>query len=138
MNIGQISKQTGISSKMIRYYEEIGLIDAAKRTDSGYRIYTERDLKTLNFIRHARELGFSSEQMKELISLWKNTGRTSAEVKQLATKHIEQLNQKIQVMQEMVNSLQVSVSCCAGDTRPECSILEQIELGSSSENSSKK
>ena len=69
MNIGQVAKQAGISAKMIRYYEEIGLIDAAKRTDAGYRIYSDRDLKTLNFIKHSRELGFSSEQMKELISL---------------------------------------------------------------------
>ena len=74
MNIGQVSKQSGISAKMIRYYEEIGLIDAAKRSDAGYRIYTDQDLKTLSFVKHARELGFSSEQMKQLISLWQNTG----------------------------------------------------------------
>ena len=80
MNIGEVAKQTGFSAKMIRYYEDIGLIDAAKRTDAGYRIYTEQDVKTLNFIRHARELGFSAEQMKGLISLWKNTDRSSAEV----------------------------------------------------------
>lgn len=94
MNIGQASKHSGISAKMIRYYEEIGLLEAAQRSASGYRIYSETDLKTLNFLKHARELGFSSEQMKELISLWKNTDRHSAEVKALTVKHIAELKQK--------------------------------------------
>ena len=89
MNIGQASKLSGISSKMIRYYEQIGLLDSAKRSASGYRIYSEQDLKTLSFIKHARDLGFSSEQMKELLGLWKNADRQSAEVKQLTLKHIE-------------------------------------------------
>lgn len=129
MNIGQAAKQSGLSAKMIRYYEDIELIDAAKRTDAGYRIYTEQDVKTLNFIRHARELGFSAEQMKGLISLWKNTDRSSAEVKQLALKHIDDLNQKIKTLQEMVNTLEQSVSCCAGNASPDCSILEHIEKG---------
>ena len=129
MNIGQAAKQSGFSAKMIRYYEDIELIDAAKRTDAGYRIYTEQDVKTLNFIRHARELGFSAEQMKGLISLWKNTDRSSAEVKQLALKHIDDLNQKIKTLQEMVNTLEQSVSCCAGNESSDCSILEHIEKG---------
>ncbi len=129
MNIGQVAKQAGISAKMIRYYEEIGLIDAAKRTDAGYRIYSDRDLKTLNFIKHSRELGFSSEQMKELISLWRNTDRSSAEVKQLASKHIEDLKHKIKSLQDMVNALEQSVACCPGNDSPDCSILMQIENG---------
>lgn len=129
MNIGQVAKQSGLSAKMIRYYEEIGLIDAAKRTDAGYRIYADQDVKTLNFIRHARELGFSSEQMKGLISLWKNTDRSSAEVKQLALKHIDDLNQKIKTLQEMVDTLKQLVACCAGNDSPDCSILEHIEKG---------
>lgn len=130
MNIGQAAKHTGISAKMIRYYEDIGLIEPAKRSDAGYRIYAAQDLKTLGFIKHARELGFSSEQMKELISLWRNTGRSSAEVKQLASQHIAALNEKIQTMQEMVQVLEQSVACCAGDHRPECSILNHLEKGS--------
>ncbi len=97
MNIGQASKHSGISAKMIRYYEEIGLLEAAQRSASGYRIYSETDLKTLNFLKHARELGFSSEQMKELISLWKNTDRHSAEVKALTVKHIAELKQKLPI-----------------------------------------
>ena len=129
MNIGQVSKQTGISAKMIRYYEQIGLIDVAKRSDAGYRIYTDRDLKSLSFVKHARELGFPSEQMKQLISLWQNTGRTSAEVKQLASQHIEDLNLKIKALQDMVNTLQASVVNCPGDSSPNCTILTHIEHG---------
>jgi len=132
MNIGQASKQSGISTKMIRYYEQIGLLSAAKRSASGYRIYTEQDLKTLIFLKHARVLGFSSEQMKELLSLWKNTGRQSAEVKQLTLKHIETLNQKIVQLQEMVNLLQASADHCSGDQQADCAILKDIEQGSSS------
>ena len=83
MNIGQAAKQSGISAKMIRYYEEIGLLQTPKRTDAGYRMYNEQDIKTLNFIQHSRKLGFSTEQMKELLGLWKNQGRQSDVVKQL-------------------------------------------------------
>lgn len=129
MNIGQVSKQTGISTKMIRYYEQIGLLGIAKRSDSGYRIYSEQDVKTLSFIRNSRDLGFSSEQMKELLSLWKNTGRHSAEVKQLALKHIENLNHKITQLQEMVNLLQTSADHCSGDDQADCAILNNLEQG---------
>ena len=129
MNIGQAAKLSGITAKMIRYYEEIGLIAFVKRTDAGYRVYSEQDLKTLKFIKHSRELGFSIEQIKELISLWKNTDRQSAEVKQLALQHISELNEKIKKLQEMVDTLKSSIACCAGDESPECHILQNIELG---------
>ncbi|WP_336962008.1 Cu(I)-responsive transcriptional regulator [Acinetobacter pittii] len=129
MNIGQASKHSGISAKMIRYYEEIGLLEAAQRSASGYRIYSETDLKTLNFLKHARELGFSSEQMKELISLWKNTDRQSAEVKALTVKHIAELKQKIAHLQEMVNILQASADDCGGNQQASCAILDHIEKG---------
>lgn len=129
MNIGQASKLSGISSKMIRYYEQIGLLDTAKRSASGYRIYSEQDLKTLFFIKHARDLGFSSEQMKELLGLWKNADRQSAEVKQLTLKHIETLKQKIAQLQEMANWLQSSADHCSGDEQADCVILKNIELG---------
>lgn len=129
MNIGQASKHSGISAKMIRYYEEIGLLEAAQRSASGYRIYSETDLKTLNFLKHARELGFSSEQMKELISLWKNTDRHSAEVKALTVKHIAELKQKIAHLQEIVNILQASADDCCGDQQASCAILDHIEKG---------
>jgi len=120
MNIGQVSKKTGISSKMIRYYEQIGLLNLAKRSTSGYRIYSEQDLKTLNFLKHARDLGFSSEQMKELLLLWKNTERHSAEVKQLTLQHIHSLNQKIAQLQAMVDLLQASANHCSGNEHADC------------------
>ena len=88
MNIGQASERSGISPKMIRYYEQIGLLDTAKRSNSGYRIYSNQDIKNLCFLRQARDLGFSSKQMKELLNLWKNTDRQSADVKQLTLQHI--------------------------------------------------
>jgi len=129
MNIGQVSKKTGISSKMIRYYEQIGLLNLAKRSTSGYRIYSEQDLKTLNFLKHARDLGFSSEQMKELLLLWKNTERHSAEVKQLTLQHIHSLNQKIAQLQAMVDLLQASANHCSGNEHADCAILNNIEQG---------
>ena len=129
MNIGQAAKASGISAKMIRYYESIGLLNNAQRTDAGYRIYSEADIKTLSFLRHARDLGFSSEQMKDLLGLWKNQSRQSVEVKALALKHIQTLNQKIEDLQAMVEILQQSVDDCAGNDQADCTILNQIETG---------
>ncbi|WP_180115594.1 Cu(I)-responsive transcriptional regulator [Acinetobacter sp. YH12140] len=129
MNIGQAAKASGISAKMIRYYESIGLLNNAKRTDAGYRVYSEADIKTLSFLRHARDLGFSSEQMKDLLGLWKNQSRQSVEVKALALKHIQTLNQKIADLQAMVEILQKSVDGCAGNDQADCTILNQIETG---------
>ncbi|WP_180054803.1 Cu(I)-responsive transcriptional regulator [Acinetobacter sp. YH12142] len=129
MNIGQAAKASGISAKMIRYYESIGLLNNAQRTDAGYRIYSEADIKTLSFLRHARDLGFSSEQMKDLLGLWENQSRQSVEVKSLALKHIQTLNQKIADLQAMVEILQQSVDGCAGNDQADCTILNQIETG---------
>lgn len=129
MNIGQAAKASGISAKMIRYYESIGLLNNAQRSDAGYRIYSEADIKTLSFLRHARDLGFSSEQMKDLLGLWKNQSRQSVEVKALALKHIQTLNQKIADLQVMVEILQQSVDGCAGNDQADCTILNQIETG---------
>ncbi|WP_180035158.1 MULTISPECIES: Cu(I)-responsive transcriptional regulator [unclassified Acinetobacter] len=129
MNIGQAAKASGISAKMIRYYESIGLLNNTQRTDAGYRVYSEADIKTLSFLRHARDLGFSSEQMKDLLGLWKNQSRQSVEVKALALKHIQTLNQKIADLQAMVEILQQSVDGCAGNDQADCTILNQIETG---------
>ena len=129
MNIGQASERSGISPKMIRYYEQIGLLDTAKRSNSGYRIYSNQDIKNLCFLRQARDLGFSSKQMKELLNLWKNTDRQSVDVKQLTLQHIATLKQKIAQLQDMVSLLQISADHCSGDENAECAILEDLEQG---------
>ena len=129
MNIGQASERSGISPKMIRYYEQIGLLDTAKRSNSGYRIYSNQDIKNLCFLRQARDLGFSSKQMKELLNLWKNTDRQSADVKKLTLTHIETLNRKIAPLQDMVSLLQISADHCSGNENAECAILEDLEQG---------
>jgi MerR family transcriptional regulator, copper efflux regulator len=129
MNIGQASERSGISPKMIRYYEQIGLLDTAKRSNSSYRIYSNQDIKNLCFLRQARDLGFSSKQMKELLNLWKNTDRQSADVKKLTLTHIETLNRKIAQLQDMVSLLQISADHCSGNENAECAILEDLEQG---------
>jgi MerR family transcriptional regulator, copper efflux regulator len=126
MNIGEASKASGVSAKMIRYYESIGLIPPAGRTDAGYRVYTDRDVHTLRFIRRARSLGFSVEQMVELLALWRDRSRASADVKQLALSHVEELKAKIAELQEMANTLQHLADHCHGDERPDCPIIEDL------------
>ncbi|WP_221796044.1 Cu(I)-responsive transcriptional regulator [Oceanobacter mangrovi] len=126
MNIGAAADASGISAKMIRYYEEIKLIQPASRTSSGYRQYSEADIHTLRFIRRARDMGFAVEQIGELLALWQDESRHSEDVKQLAQQHISTLNQKIAELQSMVNTLQSLVSCCAGDERPDCPILQEF------------
>ncbi|MCA1368346.1 Cu(I)-responsive transcriptional regulator [Bradyrhizobium sp. BRP14] len=126
MNIGQASKASGISSKMIRYYEQIGLIRPALRTASSYRVYSDNDIHTLRFVRRARDLGFSVEQIKDLLTLWRDRSRTSADVKAVALEHIAELERKIAAIQEMAETLKHLASHCHGDDRPECPIIEEI------------
>jgi len=126
MNIGEAVKQTGISAKMIRYYEETGLIQPVHRSDAGYRQYAEKDLHTLRFIRRSRDLGFSIAQIQALLTLWNDQGRASADVKQITQKHIEELQLKIQQLQAMVDTLQHLNRHCSGDQRPDCPILEDL------------
>ncbi|NLN68963.1 MAG: Cu(I)-responsive transcriptional regulator [Alcaligenaceae bacterium] len=126
MNIGEAARQTGISAKMIRYYEDIGLIHPVHRSDSGYRQYTEKDLHALRFIRRSRDLGFSVAQIQELLALWHDQGRASADVKQITQAHIEALQHKIQQLQAMVDTLQHLNRHCSGDQRPNCPILEDL------------
>ena len=126
MNIGDVAKATGISAKMIRYYESTGLIDAALRTYSGYRVYTETDIQTLRFVRRARDLGFTVKQIDELLTLWRDRDRASADVKQIAMGHVADLEKKMQELTEMTNTLRHLVSSCQGDTRPDCPILMSL------------
>lgn len=127
MNIGEAAKASGVSAKMIRYYEETGLIPAASRTDAGYRNYTENDVHVLRFVRRARDLGFSVAEINGLLQLWRNRRRRSADVKRIALGHIEDLRQRIADMQEMAATLQQLVMGCSGDDRPDCPILADLE-----------
>ncbi len=134
MNIGQASQATGISAKMIRYYESIGLIGPANRSEGGYRVYNERDLHALRFVRRARDLGFSVEQMNELLALWRDRSRASADVKRIALEHVEQLERKAEALQQMADTLRHLAKHCHGDDRPDCPIIEDLSrLGETSE-----
>lgn len=126
MNIGQAAQASGVSSKMIRYYESIGLIPTAPRRDSGYRDYSETDVYNLSFIRRARDLGFSVEQMSDLLKLWHDRGRASADVKRIALQHVEELDRKAQQIQQMSDTLKHLADHCHGDKRPTCPILEDL------------
>lgn len=127
-NIGEASQASGVTAKMIRHYEQIGLIPAANRTFANYRIYSSDDVHTLQFIKRARNLGFSMKEIALLLSLWQDRSRSSAEVKRLATAHVEELDQKIRDMQSMSDALKQLVDHCHGDHRPECPIIEALAV----------
>ena len=129
MNIGQAAKQSGLTAKMIRYYEGIGLLPAAGRSDSGYRQYSAQDLHTLAFIKRSRDLGFSLEEVGKLLQLWQDRQRASADVKALARDHIDELNRKIAELAGLRDTLQELVEHCHGDQRPDCPILRDLESG---------
>lgn len=127
MNIGEAAKTSGVSAKMIRYYEEIDLIPPATRSDSGYRVYSEQDIHMLRFIRRARDLGFSVSGIKELLGLWQDRSRHSADVKRLALAHVAELRQKIQELEGMTETLEALAAYCQGNDRPDCPILSDLE-----------
>lgn len=129
MTIGEAAKASGVSAKMIRYYEQIGLVPPVARTESGYRIYSDADVHTLRFIRRARDLGFMVEGIGELLALWQDRTRHSADVKRVAKEHLASLEQKIRELETMASTLRHLASCCAGDDRPDCPILDEIEEG---------
>ncbi|WP_342359288.1 Cu(I)-responsive transcriptional regulator [Terrarubrum flagellatum] len=126
MNIGEAAAASGVSAKMLRYYESIGLIRAATRTESGYRVYGDEDVHTLRFIRRARGLGFSIEETSELLALWRDKSRASADVKQFALKHVRDLEAKIAELESMRRTLQHLAGACHGDHRPDCPILDDM------------
>jgi MerR family gold-responsive transcriptional activator of gol and ges genes len=127
MNIGEASKASGVSAKMIRYYEDIELIPPAARSEAGYRAYARNDVHRLRFIRRARDLGFSVAEIGELLGLWNDRSRQSADVKRLAQAHIVELEDRIRHLREMADTLQELIGCCAGDERPDCPILATLE-----------
>jgi Cu(I)-responsive transcriptional regulator len=126
MNIGAAARQSGVSAKMVRHYESLGLLPQVHRSDSGYRQYSDAEVHTLRFIKRARDLGFSMAEIAELVSLWHNRRRASASVRRIAQKHADDLTQRIAAMQAMQQTLAHLVDCCHGDERPECPILDDL------------
>jgi Cu(I)-responsive transcriptional regulator len=129
MNIGEAAAASGVSAKMIRYYESIGLIANVSRSPSGYRIYSPDDVHTLRFVRRSRDLGFSVEQMGELLALWSDRSRASADVKQIALDHVAELERKMRELRDMANTLRHLAENCQGDGRPHCPIIEDLSCG---------
>ncbi|MBQ1783947.1 MAG: Cu(I)-responsive transcriptional regulator [Gammaproteobacteria bacterium] len=127
MNIGQAARASGVSAKMIRYYEQIDLIPPTGRTEAGYRTYSQSDLHRLQFIRRARALGFSVAEIGELLSLWHDQSRQSGDVKRLAAAHLAELERRMAALQQMADTLNSLIHCCAGDQRPDCPILHNLE-----------
>lgn len=126
MNIGEAARQSGVSAKMVRHYESLGLLPQVRRNDSGYRQYSNAEVHTLRFIKRARDLGFSMLEIAELVSLWQNRRRASASVRRIAQKHADDLAQRIAAMQAMQQTLAHLVHCCQGNERPECPILDDL------------
>jgi MerR family transcriptional regulator, copper efflux regulator len=127
MNIGAASEASGVSQRMIRHYEKIGLIPSPARRDSGYRDYSSDDVHRLSFIAHARDLGFPIEEIGELLSLWSDQSRASADVKALALARAEELGRKARALEAMRASLLDLASRCRGDSRPECPIIDRLQ-----------
>ncbi|OYV54645.1 MAG: Cu(I)-responsive transcriptional regulator [Acidiphilium sp. 37-67-22] len=127
--ISDAAKQSGVSAKMIRYYEGIGLLPQVDRTESNYRTYTESDIHTLRFIRRARDLGYSISDIKRLLSLWRDRGRASADVKRIALDHAESLRHKIASMEAMLRAVEHLADHCRGDHQPDCPIMDDLAVG---------
>jgi len=126
VNIGNAAELSGISAKMVRHYESLGLLPRVARTDSGYRQYSEADVRTLQFIKRSRDLGFSMAEIAELVTLWQNRRRTSASVKRIAQKHVDELATRIEAMLSMQRTLRQLLHHCHGDERPDCPILDDL------------
>jgi MerR family transcriptional regulator, copper efflux regulator len=126
MNIGEAARTAGVTAKMIRYYEDIGLIDAANRSDAGYRQYTQADVHTLRFIKRSRDLGFSIERIRTLLALWQDRTRRSGDVKKLARQYIAELDKDIEKLQSIRTQLQHMAEHCNGDQRPDCPIIDNL------------
>ena len=129
MNIGTVAKRTGVPARTIRYYESIGLMPPASRSENGYRAYTSRDMEALRFIQRARNLGFSIKDVADLLALWRDTSRASADVKSVAMRHIEQVERRIAELESIRRTLMDLTHRCHGDDRPDCPILDDLAAG---------
>ena len=132
VNLGQAAEQSGVSTKMVRHWESLGLLGRVQRTDSGYRQYNRADVHLLRFIKRARELGFSMAEIAELVGLWKDKRRASAKVKRVAQKHLDELSQRVAALQDMQQTLALLIEGCSGNERPDCPILDTLSGRSSS------
>lgn len=132
--IGAASRQSGVTPKMIRHYESLGLLPGVARTDNGYRHYGAGDIHTLRFIRRGRGLGFSMAEIAALLSLWRDRERASAQVRQIAVEHIADLSQRIDALQAMKHTLEELAASCHGNQRPDCPILDDLAQQASSRN----
>jgi Cu(I)-responsive transcriptional regulator len=128
MNIGEVASLSQVNSKMIRRYEELGILSRAQRSEAGYRQYSEKDVHILRFVKRARELGFSMKDTKQLLGLWKNKNRPSSQVKAIALKHQSELENKLKEIQLMLSTIHYLVQKCQGSERPDCPILDELEL----------
>jgi MerR family copper efflux transcriptional regulator len=126
MNIGEAAQRSGVSAKMVRHYESLGLLPQVVRTDAGYRQYGDKEVHTLRFIRRARDLGFGMAEIAELLKLWQNRRRASGDVKRIALNHMADLDRRIAEMEAMKRTLSSLASCCHGDQRPDCPILDEL------------
>lgn len=126
MNIGQAAAASGVPAKTIRYYESIGLLKPAPRSEGGYRVYGETDLRVLKFIQRARSLGFSVKDVGNLLKLWSDRERSSSDVKAVALRHVEEIDRKLVELQSMRDTLIDLTHCCHGDDRPDCPIIEDL------------
>jgi Cu(I)-responsive transcriptional regulator len=130
MNIGALAKETGIAAKTIRFYESVGLIAAPPRSSGNYRIYGERDLATLRFVQRARNLGFSVKEVGDLVALWQDRQRASADVRSLATAHLGEIERKLRELEAMRATLDHLIKRCRGNKRPDCPIIDELAMGS--------
>ena len=128
-NIGEAARRSDVSAKMARHYESLGLLPTIGRSESGYRQYTDREVHTLRFIKRSRNLGFSMLEITELLKLWQNQQRSSQDVRNIAVKHMEDLNQRINEMLAMKRTLEQLIDCCHGNNRPDCPILDELGYG---------
>ncbi len=126
MTIGDTARRSGVSARMIRHYEKLGLLPKVARSESGYRFYGESDLRTLDFIRRARDLGFAIEDIARLMNLWQNQRRRSDDVKRLVQRHLKRLEEKSAEIEDMRRALQHLATHCHGDDRPDCPIIEEL------------
>lgn len=127
MNIGEAAERAGVTPKMVRHYESLGLLPTVRRTESGYRVYADSEIHTLRFIKRSRDLGFSMAEIAELLALWQDRRRPSSKVKKLAEQHALELERKINELESMRKTLRHLIHCCSGDERPDCPILEDLE-----------